>query len=128
MRNMSIKEYPDFKMLENILMNNVLKSHPELKEDIDLYNFDIEMFPQTWSSTAGGFEEPGMMSGQAMTTEYTSVIKLTIIRKDRKSFVYYGVFFGNKPAYMVEEPIKGKFFKDLKEHTIKSKYEAKKKY
>lgn len=37
---------------------------------------------------------------------------------------YYGVFFDNKPAYLIDHAPEV-FFKDLKEQRLRSKYEAK---
>lgn len=82
------------------------------------------MFPQSWPNTGGGFAEPIMMYGQAFTTEITTVMKLRTYDTDE---VYYAVFFGNKPAYIVNDADE-RFLTDLKNRDIKSKYEAQKAY
>lgn len=62
---------------------------------------EIEVFSQTWGSTALGF---GGWGGQAMTTANTTVIRLGDGR--------WHVFFGSKLAYVVENPAK-EFHEDL---------------
>ena len=69
------------------------KYHPE----ITMY-----MFPQTWGNTSLGF---GGIGGQAITTAYT-----TVVCEEYKG--YYGVFFGNRLAYIIKNP-NDKFFNDL---------------
>lgn len=119
-------KYPDLEYFETILLGNLHNLHPEAfktsfwKPQVEL----VDMFPQTWSDTAGGFSEPGMVTGQAFTTEITTVMKVYV--HDTKE-EYYGVFFGNRPAYIVDHANE-MFFEDLKNHRIKSKYEAGKVY
>ncbi len=63
-----------------------------------------------------------------MTTEYTIVMKLTIWTGNLQDTVdndFYGVFFNGELAYIVTNP-KEQFFTDLKNHDMKSKYEASK--
>lgn len=57
-------------------------------------NFELYMFPQTWGDTSLGFSGIG---GQAITTAYTTVI----IESNSN---YYGVFFGERLAYVIKEP------------------------
>lgn len=123
-----INNYPDFKKFEKILLRNIYNNHPDWKENVFMVNYNVEMFPQTWASTAGGFEEPGMLAGQAMTTDYTTVMSADIwLKDDPDSHVVYGVFFGNKPAYMVENPT-DVFFEDFRNKNMKSRYKAKEAY
>ena len=82
------------------------------------------MFPQTWPDTAGGFSEPGMVAGQAFTTQFTTVMRVYV--HDTKE-EYYGVFFGNRPAYIVSNANEF-FFEDLRNQQLKSKHEAEKVY
>ena len=44
-----------------------------------------------------------------------------------KSIEFYGVFFGDEPAYIVHDPT-DMFYEDLKNRNMKSKYEAEKVY
>ncbi len=91
------RKYPDLEYLEAVLLGNLQNLHPEVfktnfwQPQTEL----VDMFPQTWPNTAGGFSEPGIVSGNAFTTEFTTVMKVFV--RDTKE-EYYGVFFGNKPA------------------------------
>lgn len=125
---MSVHEYPDFEYFEKVLWGNILQEHPEFKGNVRMHEYSADMFPQSWASTAGGFEEPGMMAGQMITTEYTTVMELRLfIGKEAVEHCFWGVFFGDKPAYLVFDP-KEQFFKDLKNRRMKSRYEAKDAY
>lgn len=66
--------------------------------DVEMY-----MFPQIWGSTALGF---GGIGGQAITSAYTTVV-------NDIQYNWYGVFFGEKLAYLVTEP-NDAFFEDLR--------------
>ena len=76
---------------------------------------EMYMFPQMWGSTALGF---GGFGGQAMTSAYTTVV-------NDVAYGYYGVFFGEKLAYLITEP-NDKFFEDLKNQKMASVSECKK--
>lgn len=120
--------HPDLEQFEKIMYGNIANTHPELLGNVVGKKVTIHMFPQTWASTAGGFEAPGMVAGAAMTTDETTVMIVTVYYRngqkiDEKPF--YGVFFGNDPAYMVEDP-KKEFFDDLSRRDMKSKYIAEK--
>ncbi len=119
-------KYPDLEYLEAILLGNLRNLHPEAfqKSFWRLQAELVDMFSQTWPNTAGGFSGPGMMAGQAFTTEITTVMKIHVYDTKEE---YYGVFFGNKPAYIVDHANET-FFEDLKNRQMKSKYEAKKVY
>ena len=119
-------KYPDLEYLEAIFLGSLRKIHPEAFEtdSRQLRAELVAMFPQTWPDTAGGFSEPGMMAEQAFTTQPTTVMKVRIPGTKEE---YYGVFFGNKPAYLVSNANEA-FFKDLRNRQLKSKYEARKVY
>ena len=67
------------------------------------------MFPQTWGSTALGF---GGWGGQAVTQEYTTVVKFSPSK-------IYGVYFSEKFAYIVKKPNKT-FADDVNKREMKS--------
>lgn len=73
------------------------------KPDYRIPEVSMYMFPQVWGSTALGFEGIG---GCALTTAYTVVV----CDEENK---LYGVFFDERPAYLVENPSEV-FFEDLK--------------
>lgn len=83
-------------------------------------DFDIEVFSQTWSNTATGFDGPNTFSGQAITEAYTTVVHERITDT-------YVVFFDNKPCYKVNDP-NDVFMNDLKNHHLKGITEAKEQY
>lgn len=87
-------------------------------------HFTIETFPQTWGSTCTGFDitEDGKatIGGDAMTTEYTTVVH-------EKSTNFYVVFFGDRPCYVVHNPTK-EFYEDLKERHLVSLSKSKERY
>ena len=116
-------KYPDIEYFERIMIGNVIELHLKAFERPPQVEF-VAMFPQTWGDTAGGFSEPGTVAGQAFTTQITTVMKAHTFDTEKD---YYGVFFDNKPAYLVDHAPEV-FFKDLKEQHLRSKYEAKKVY
>ena len=65
---------------------------------------EMRMFPQTWGSTALGFDGIG---GSAMTSAYT------VVCYDWGSN-YWGVFFGERLAYIIKDP-NDEFHKDMRE-------------
>ena len=73
----------------------------------------MNMFLQTWSSTALGFNGWG---GQAFTDAYTTVI-------EEINTGYFGVFFDERLAYIVKYPNEI-FQNDLKNKDMKSVLEA----
>ena len=119
-------KYPDLEYFEALLLGNLRNLHPDAFEtsfwrpQAEL----VDMFPQTWPNTAGGFSEPGIVAGQAFTTEITAVMKVYVHDAQEE---YYGVFFGNKPAYLVDN-VNNTFLKDLKDHNLKSKCDAQEVY
>lgn len=83
----------------------------------------IEIFQQTWPSTALGF--PGC-GGDAMTTAFTTVIHMhkdkgVKCKKDDGEEIilteYYLVFFGSRYAYCVYSPTE-RFYSDLIKHQM----------
>lgn len=87
-------------------------------------DFDMEVFSQMWGSTSTGFDvtdtgEP-TVGGCAMTEEYTVVVH------ERTSDCYC-VFFGEQPCYKVTNANED-FLNDLRNHSMASLSEAKKRY
>lgn len=77
----------------------------------------LEMFCQTWSNTATGFDLDGGLSGQMFVDEYTTVATV-FIRGNNVEKVYV-VCFGESIAYIVRKPNE-KFFRDLKNRNMYS--------
>lgn len=78
-------------------------------------DFSVIVFPQTWGSTALGFD--GEFGGQAFTQAYTTVVHESLTGT-------YVVFFGDRPAYKVQDAT-DQFFTDLSERNLKSVSQAK---
>ena len=106
-------EYPNLELLEYIFRHAV---------DADMYANEVDafVFPQTWPNTGCGFAAPGCCYGQAFTKEYT-----TVLLNERMNLAM--VAFGNKPAYIVENPNQ-EFVDDFNRKNMATKYEAKKRY
>ena len=87
----------------------------DLSEEEKKYKpeFTMDMFEQTWGSTALGF---GGIGGQAMTSAYTTVIQ------DVYSG-WYGVFFGERLAYKIKKPNQ-KFNEDVLHRNMKPAYQC----
>ena len=102
-------------------MEKVIKAK---SDGIRTFNFQIETFPQIWGNTCTGFDitEDGKatIGGDAMTTEYTTVVH-------EKSTNFYVVFFGDRPCYVVHNPTM-EFYEDLKERHLGSLSESKERY
>lgn len=84
------------------------------------HDLNVDVFPQTWSNTATGFDEPNTVSGQAITDAYTTVVHERITDT-------YVVFFNNKPCYKVNNPNEC-FMNDLKNRCLKGITGAKEAY
>lgn len=87
-------------------------------------DFTLDVFIQMWGNTSTGFDitengEP-TFGGHAMTEEYTVVVH-------ERTTDCYLVFFGNQPCYKVTN-VNEDFLQDLKNHSMASLSEAKKKY
>ena len=91
---------------------------------IRFLDYTIETFPQIWGSTCTGFDitEDGKatIGGDAMTTEYT-----TVVHEGRTET--YLVFFGDRACYAVHNPTK-EFYEDLKERNLASLSKSKERY
>ena len=112
--------YPNYELIEYICRVELRKC------EIKYPRFKMWTFSQTWGSTATGFDRSGMLSGQAFTDEYTTVVEAIGYYKSSTSVnvtvadtKFYFVFFGNKFAYMIVNPNE-EFFKDLKNMDMKS--------
>lgn len=105
---------PNLELLMYIFKDAVLKGSEYVGKKFN-DECSVYVFKQLWGSTTLGF--PGM-GGCAMTSAYT-----TVICNDNNE--YYGVFFGNRLAYLVKDPNK-LFFEDLKNCSMKPCWECEK--
>ena len=113
-------KYPDLEYFERIMIGNALARCSGAFPQVEF----VAMFPQNWPDTAGGFSRPGVIAGQAFTTQITTVMEAHISETEED---FYGVFFDNVPAYFVEHAPEA-FFKDLNAQSLKSKYDAQEAY
>ena len=92
--------YPNLPLIQERFWNRI--KDLEIIEEINYLEFEVEVFPQVWGSTALGF---GGVGGQVITNAYTTVIYET-------GSGIYGVFFNERLAYIIENP-NHLFFEDL---------------
>ena len=104
-------KYPNLELIESIFKEEVKKAYPEIfnKEKTKEHKCRVNVFPQTWASTATGFDLWSVCSGQAFTDEYTTVISLYWWEVNEDGWWnpkndVYGVFFGDKLAYFCKHP------------------------
>lgn len=112
--------YPNLELIECKFNNRIVSDFKDDIKSLGDYRFRhrVYVFPQLWGSTVTGFDIDGSCGGSAMTEEYTTVVEKSIIKLDgdftQFKNIYYGVFFGNKPAYILKNPNE-RFLKDLSE-------------
>lgn len=115
-----MKQIPDLKyLLEDFYWRIDSKISPDKNLKFSRDDFDINLFSQTWGSTALGF---GGFGGMAITEAYTTVILY-------KPLDIYAVYFDGDFAYYVLNPNE-QFYHDLMGHKMASvnahaKYENK---
>lgn len=113
-------KYPNLELLEYITENTACELFESELIMSTYHKFKMYVFPQTWSSTALGFDGCG---GQAITEAYTTIVEMTSYKfesgKDIRGIVYkeledkvYAVFFDGKIAYMCLNP-NSEFFRDF---------------
>lgn len=120
--------YPNLELLEYKVSQLLMKTRPEnfgQTRKNRAVEFNVIMFPQVWGSTCIGFDElpdgSAAIGGSAMTKEYTSVFHELCTN-------IYIVCFGDRPAYMVEEPFSPAFLEDLNKRNMASLHNAKIRY
>ena len=128
-------KYPNLELLEYITENTA----NELFEDVLImsiyHKFKMYVFPQTWSSTALGFDAMGGCSGQAITEAYTTVVEMISYKNESgtgiRGIVYkeledkvYAVFFDGRIAYMCLNP-DSEFLRDCNNMRMESQKGAK---
>ena len=126
-------KYPNLELIEYITENTANVLFEELMMRT-VHRYKMYVFPQTWSTTALGFDKIGCCSGQAFTEAYTTVVKITLYKIESgegiRGIIYeelddkiYAVLFDGKIAYMCLNP-NHKFLKDLSNMRMKSQREA----
>ena len=128
-----LAEYPNLPLVQerfqNAIYERLLEKKAEIQREKETENRHIfwigpkyraDVFMQTWANTAGGFQEPGMVSGQALTEQYTTVMYEQVTE-------IYGVFFGNRLCYLVDNA-NDAFLEDLKNRNMCCLGDAKNRY
>lgn len=125
--------YPNLELIEYIYKAAVRGSYPDL-ENLNKETLEAQVFIQVWPNSATGFSEPGMLSGQMVTREYTTVLsgiyEKKIKRNNEEEFIehfVFGVFFGNELGYLVVNPNQN-FMDDLNNKNIANIGEARSRY
>ena len=115
--------YPNLELIEYKFISKIEELYPGTYK---AYYYDIRanVFPQTWSSTALGFDGFG---GSALTMSYTTVMSAylsqrsstttnTIVSKPE----FWAVYFGDRLAYLIEGEPTELFFTDLENRNMAS--------
>ena len=124
-------KYPNLELIEYKFKQFVLVRCADILKNACFMKFRADTFLQTWADTATGFNLKKGFAGQAFTDEYTTVMEMRwcVYEEDDKRKwhdsrnVIYGVFFGNKLAYLSINP-KEQFFEDLKNRRMLAWREA----
>ena len=120
-------KYPNLELIEKAFKEKIKEKYPSIFDTSSQWHkCTADVFVQTWGSTATGFDLEPMCSGQAFTDEYTTVMKLEWHELSNGVFCpkqVYGVFFGNKLAYILRSPNQ-KFEFDLRDRQMKSQENA----
>lgn len=122
-------KYPNLELIEYITDNLAVETFDTLYHSYT-HRFKMYVFPQTWGSTALGFDYKGGCGGQAMTEAYTTVVEMSWDYVNKTDDIrglnlttsedrIYAVFFDGKFAYMYLNPSK-QFFKDLDKRNMRS--------
>lgn len=122
-------KYPNLELIEQTFKEKVKEKYPSAFDTNNQWcKCTADVFIQTWSNTATGFDLEPVCSGQAFTDEYTTVMELTWLELsniDNKIYPksLYGVFFGNKFAYILKNPNQ-KFEFDFRDRCMNSQKNA----
>lgn len=123
-------KYPNLELLEYITENIANELFKDVLIISTYHKFKMYVFPQTWSSTALGFDANGGCGGQAITEAYTTVVEMELHNIDKKTYdrtydIIYAVFFDGRIAYMCLNP-NAIFLMDLKNMDMESQKKARK--
>ena len=123
-------KYPNLELIEYITDNIACEIYNCCLSGSGYHRFKMYVFPQTWASTALGFDKCGGCGGQAFTEAYTTVVEMTwndYFTREKSNNKIYAVFFDGRFAYMCLNPSM-MFFRDLNKQRMKSQREAEKYY
>ena len=122
-------KYPNLELIEETFKEKVKEKYPRAFDVSSQWRkCTADVFMQTWCTTATGFDLKPVCSGQAFTDEYTTVMRLEwyeLSSVDNKLHPksLYGVFFGNRLAYILKNPNQ-KFEFDFRDRCMNSQKNA----
>lgn len=121
-------KYSNLELIEKTFKEKVKEKYPSVfNANSQWRKCTADVFIQTWSNTATGFDLEPVYSGQAFTDEYTTVMFLNWWEKDKDFWNpkgdICGVFFGNRLAYILKNPNQ-KFEFDLRDRCMNSQKNA----
>lgn len=120
-------KYPNLELIEKTFKEKVKEKYPSVFDANSQWRkCTADVFMQTWGNTATGFDLELVYSGQAFKDEYTTVMTLEWHELSNNVLCpkqVYGVFFGNKLAYILRSPNQ-KFEFDLRNRQMKSQKHA----
>lgn len=128
-----MRGYPNFDLIVYKCNEAAHQHFPRELKNAQYPSFKLDAFLQTWPNTATGFDSENVVSGQAFTDEYTTVVEMHWHYLDvNKQWIdsndcIYGVFFGDEIAYIIINP-SDEFFEDLKNRQMESQRRALGKY
>lgn len=106
LRGDRMNKLPNLPLIQERFFNSIQSDL--IQNNIRYPEFEvINVFSQTWSSTALGF---GGIGGQAITSAYTTII-------ENVDLGYVAVFFGERMAYVIKHP-NVKFVEDIKKRNM----------
>lgn len=126
------KHYPNLELIEYKCKEYACRIYQDKLSSAIYPTYIMDVFLQLWPNTATGFDLEGGFSGQALTGEYTTVCEISWCKKVEKRYIdvedkIYGVFFGERLAYMCLNPGE-QFIEDLRNRNMPGQREAAKKY
>ena len=118
--------YPNLELIEYKAKQRMMDAYSNAGFGyVCIYDLEMDVFRQTWSNTATGFDLSGGCSGQAFTNEYTTVCRVFVkFDDDSECDDVYVIFFGNEIAYVIVAP-NDKFFEDIKSRNMFPQSKAK---
>lgn len=120
-------KYPNLELIEKTFKEKVKEKYPSAFDANSQWcKCTADVFIQTWSNRATGFDLEPVYSGQAFTDEYTTVVTLEWYELSNNILCakqIYGVFFGDKFAYMLKDPNQ-KFEFDFRDRCMNSQKNA----
>ena len=115
--------YPNLELIEYKTKLLIGEQCPDIWDNYYPHIY-MDVFKQTWGSTALGF---GGIGGSAMTDAYTTVVTVylsyrgsTTTNTIEKNPEFHAVYFDGRLAYFIDDEPTKEFFNDLKDRNMVS--------